>query len=81
MFGVFSLISLAADVSMAKTGDLSGHLAFVVIPLALDAFLVGMIVAAKRSVRQEIPRLIQAVNEVLDSSVTSQAPAGVSSGK
>jgi hypothetical protein len=81
MFGVFSLISLAADVSMAKAGDLGGHLAFALIPLALDAFLVGMIVAAKRSVRQEIPRLIQAVNEVLDSTVTSQAAAGVSSGK
>jgi hypothetical protein len=60
MLSVFSLASVATDVSMARAGDLGGLLAFVLIPVAMYALLVGMVVAAKRSVAREIPRLIQA---------------------
>ncbi len=59
---------------MAKAGDLAELRAFVLIPVALDAFLVGMIVAAKRSVAHEISQLVQAVSEVLDSTAARCGP-------
>jgi len=78
VFGVFFVASRAADVSMARAGDLGGLLAFALIPVALGAGLAGMVVAAKRSVGHEIPRVVRAVNEVLDSTGTGDAAVGVS---
>lgn len=58
-------------------GHFIGLLA-VLVPLGMAALLAGVVVAGGVSVVREVPSLIQAVNAVLDSTVSGRCSAGVS---
>lgn len=80
MAAVWALISIAAlagGLSAVAAGHFIGLLA-VLVPFGMAALLAGVVVAGRVSVVREIPSLIQAVNAVLDSTVSGPCSAGVS---
>lgn len=68
-FGLLAMALAAGGIVLLVHGDLSG-LPFVLVPLAMTAFLAVLDVAGRRSLERNIPKLIQEMNRVLDSTAT-----------
>jgi hypothetical protein len=65
-----ALGALAGGAALLAAGHLRGLLPAVLIPLALSILLVSLNVVGMRSLEREIPKLIQEVNGILDSTAT-----------
>jgi hypothetical protein len=70
VWSIISLAALTAGLVQAAAGHLAGLLATLV-PLGMAALLTGVTAAGQASVTREIPRLIGAVNGVLDSAASA----------
>jgi len=70
VWGLIALGALAGGVALLAAGHLGGLLPAVLIPLALITLLVCLNVVGMRSLEREIPKLIQEVNGILDSTAT-----------
>jgi hypothetical protein len=75
--GLIALSALAGGVALLAAGHLSGLLPAVLIPLALITLLVSVNVVGMRSLEREIPKLIQEVNGILDSTATFLGRAAI----
>jgi hypothetical protein len=73
-FGLLAMAGIDGGIVRLVRGDLSGLL-LVLGPLAMAAFLAGLDVAGLRSLERDIPKLIQEMNGVLDSTATFTGPA------
>ncbi len=71
VLGLMSAAVLAAGLAQAAAGHFIG-LPIVLVPLGIAAAPVGVIAAGQVSVQREIPRLITAVNGVLDAAVNGR---------
>lgn len=72
--GLIVLAAIAGGISLLARGDLSG-LVFVLGPLALAAFGTGLNAVGLRSLERDLPKLIQEINGLLDSTATFTGPA------
>lgn len=75
--GLISVAALAAGLAEAAAGHFIGLLV-VLVPVGMAAGLLGLTAAGRTSSEREIPRLVKAVNAVLDSTVSGSCCAGVS---
>jgi hypothetical protein len=66
---LIALTGLAAGIAISVSGHLGESVPAVLIPLALIMLMIGINVTGRRSLEQKVPRLVQEVNSVLDSSV------------
>jgi hypothetical protein len=78
--GVGGLIAVAAvlgGIALLVHGHLSGLLPAVLIPLGMTAFFAGFNVVGLRSLERDIPKLVEEMNSILDSTATLAEPASV----
>jgi hypothetical protein len=71
--GLIAVAGVAGFIYLLVQGDFS-RLPIMLIPLGLAAVFVGVWVSGLRQLERGIPKLVQEVNDVLDSTATFTAP-------
>ena len=74
---LIALTGLAAGIAILVSGHLGESVPAVLIPLALILLMIGINVTGRRSLEQKVPRLLQEVNSILDSTVIFLGTADV----
>ena len=69
LWTLITLIAFAVGIGLLAAGHLSKALPALIIPLAMLAFFAGFNVIGLRSLQQAIPKLIDEVNAVIDSTL------------
>ncbi len=73
-FGLLAMAGVVGGIVQLVRGELRG-LPFALVPLAMITLMAGLNVAGLRSLERDIPKLIQEMNGVLDSTATFTGPA------
>lgn len=78
--GVGGLIAVSAvwgGIALLVHGHLSGLLPAVLVPLGMTAALTGFNFVGIRSLELDIPKLVEEMNGILDSTATLAGPASI----
>jgi hypothetical protein len=72
--GLICMAMVVAGIALLVRGQLGG-LPLLLWPLGMAAFIAVFTVASLRSLERDIPKLVQEINDVLDSTATFTSPA------